>query len=91
MAGVVLCTLDTRYSIRPPSLLTVAPVGLDGVVPTLDTVKSGVYPVARGLYSNTKGEPSGLAALLIAYLYSDEGRQIISEKGFIAVARENQP
>ncbi len=64
---------------------TVAPVALDGVVPTLDTVKSGAYKVARGLYSNTKGEPSGLTALFIEYLFSTEGRQIVMEKGFIPV------
>ncbi|SDU04544.1 phosphate ABC transporter substrate-binding protein [Desulfobacula phenolica] len=64
---------------------TVAPVTLDGVKPTLDTVKSGEYKVARGLYSNTKGEPSGLAEKFMEYLLSSEGRKIVVEKGFIPV------
>ncbi|SDP68724.1 phosphate ABC transporter substrate-binding protein [Desulforhopalus singaporensis] len=64
---------------------SVAPVSLDGVAPTLDNVKSGKYPVARGLYSCTKGEPSGLAALLFDFLHSPEGRKIVEEKGFISV------
>ncbi len=64
---------------------TVAPVGLDGVVPTLDTVRSGAYTVARGLYSNTKGEPAGLAAVFIDYLLSPEGQRLAAEKGFIPV------
>ena len=64
---------------------TVAPVSLDGVTPTLDTVKSGEYKVARGLYSNTKGEPSGLTALFIEYLFTDECQQIAAKKGFIPV------
>ena len=34
---------------------SVAPVTLDGVTPSLATVKSGAYKVARGLYSNTEG------------------------------------
>jgi phosphate transport system substrate-binding protein len=64
---------------------TVAPVALDGVTPTLDTVKSGQYPVARGLYSNTKGDPTGLTKLFIAYLLTPEGQKIAAQKGFIPV------
>lgn len=64
---------------------TVAPVALDGVTPTLDTVKGGQYKIARGLYSNTKSDPSGLTRLFINYLFSPEGQKIASEKGFIPV------
>jgi phosphate transport system substrate-binding protein len=62
-----------------------APVAIDGVAPTLDNVKEGRYKVARGLYSNTKGDPEGLAKKFIDYLYSAEGQKIVSEKGFIPV------
>ncbi len=64
---------------------TVAPVALDGVVPTLDTVRKGIYKVARGLYSNTKGNPAGLAKKFIEYLYTPEGQKIVADKGFIPV------
>jgi phosphate transport system substrate-binding protein len=64
---------------------TVVPVALDGVAPTLDTVKSGQYKIARGLYSNTKGDPTGLTRLFIDYLFSGEGQKIAAEKGFIPV------
>ena len=64
---------------------TVAPVALDGVTPTLDNVKSGQYKIARGLYSNTQRDPSGLTLLFINYLFSLEGQKIASEKGFIPV------
>ncbi len=64
---------------------SVSPVALDGVVPTLETVKSGQYTVARGLYSNTKGDPQGLKRLFIDYLFSTEGQQIAAQKGFIPV------
>jgi phosphate transport system substrate-binding protein len=62
---------------------SVAPVALDGVVPTLENVKQGKYKIARGLYSNTKGEPSGLSKKFIEYLFSPEGQQIAADKGFI--------
>jgi phosphate transport system substrate-binding protein len=64
---------------------TVAPVSLDGVTPTLETVKNGQYKVARGLYSNTKGEPKGLTKSFIEYLFSAEGQQIAADNGFIPV------
>nr|WP_319492680.1 phosphate ABC transporter substrate-binding protein [uncultured Desulfobacter sp.] len=64
---------------------TVAPIALDGVTPTLKTVQTGEYKVARGLYSNTKGEYTGLAKKLITYLLSPEGQKIVAEMGFIPV------
>lgn len=65
---------------------TVKSVALDGVAPTLDNVKSGAYPVARGLYSLTRGEAQGVVAEFIAYLYTPEGQQIITAEGFIPVS-----
>jgi len=51
----------------------VKPVALDGVTPTLKTVKDGSFPIARGLYSVTKGDPSGPAKAFLDYLLSAEG------------------
>jgi phosphate transport system substrate-binding protein len=64
---------------------TVKALALDGVVPTVDTVKSKKFPVARGLYSNTKGEPKGLAKKFIEYLLSTEGQSLAVANGFISV------
>ncbi|SHK06318.1 phosphate ABC transporter substrate-binding protein, PhoT family [Desulfatibacillum alkenivorans DSM 16219] len=64
---------------------SVAGVALDGKAPTLENVKSGEYGVARGLYSNTKGEPTGLTQLFINYLMSDEGQALAAAKGFVPV------
>lgn len=64
---------------------SVVPVTLDHVTPSLETVKSGQYKVARGLFSNTKGEAKGLAQQFIAYLLSPEGQKIAADKGFIPV------
>jgi phosphate transport system substrate-binding protein len=63
----------------------VSPVALDGIIPTLDTVKAGEYTVARGLYSNTKGAPKGLAKKFLNYLLSDKGQKLVADKGFIPV------
>jgi len=64
---------------------TVAVVAVDGVAPNNETVTSGKYPIARGLYSNTKGEPAGLTKKFIEFLYTAEGQKIISANGFIPV------
>lgn len=64
---------------------SVTPVALDGVTPTLETVANGQYRVARGLYSNTRGEPGGLTRRFIEYLFTSEGQQIVVDKGFIPV------
>lgn len=60
-------------------------VDLDGITPTIDTVKSKKYPVSRGLYSNTKGVPTGLAKKFIEYLLSPEGQSLAVANGFISV------
>jgi len=64
---------------------TVAPVVFEGVVPAIETVVSGKYAVSRGLYSNTKGEPSHLTKKFLDYLFTDEGQKIVTTSGFIAV------
>jgi len=64
---------------------SVAPAALDGVTPTLETVKSGQYKISRGLFSNTKGDPTGLTLLFIDYLFTPEGQKIAAGKGFIPV------
>jgi len=63
----------------------VTAIVLDGVKPDMDSVKSGRYKIARGLYSNTKGEAKGLAKKFIDYLLSPEGQKLAFNKGFIPV------
>ena len=62
-----------------------APVTLDGAEPTIDNVKNGSYKIARGLFSNTKGEPKGLVKKFIDFLFSPEGQELVTKNGFISV------
>ena len=62
-----------------------APVILDGAEPTIDNVKNGSYKIARGLFSNTKGEPKELVKKFIDFLFSPEGQQIAAKNGFIPI------
>jgi phosphate transport system substrate-binding protein len=62
---------------------TVAALAIDAVEPTFENVTSGKYPIARGLYSNTKGNPAGLTKKFLEFLYTTDGQKIISANGFI--------
>jgi len=64
---------------------TVAPVALDGIMPTIETVRKSTYGISRGLFSNTKGDPVGLKKKFIDFLYTPEGMKIIEKHGFIPV------
>lgn len=58
---------------------------IDGVKPSLETVKDGSYRIQRKLYLVTKGEPEGLAATFIDYCLSDKIQEGIVKEHFIPV------
>jgi phosphate transport system substrate-binding protein len=58
-------------------------ISLDGVMPTIDNIKKGAYPLARKLYFVTLGEPSAGARAFTDYILSPAGQQIAIENGFI--------
>lgn len=64
---------------------TVSPLELDGIAPTIENIRTGKYPVARGLFSNTKHDPKGLTKRFLDYLFSPEGQKIVANHGFIPV------
>ena len=64
---------------------SIAPVALNGVMPTPANVEQGKYEIARGLYSSTKGDPSGLTKKFIEYLFKQEAQDIVTEKGLIPI------
>ncbi|MCX6672930.1 MAG: phosphate ABC transporter substrate-binding protein [Methanothrix sp.] len=60
-------------------------ISLDGIQPTIESIKSGAYPLARKLYFITLGEPSSGARAFIDYVLSPGGQQIAVENGFIPI------
>ncbi len=59
---------------------------INGVAPSVSNVLNGSYTINRPLLLISNGEPSGLAKAFIEYILSDEGQQIIKNKGFVPVA-----
>ncbi|MFQ6100409.1 MAG: phosphate ABC transporter substrate-binding protein [Anaerolineae bacterium] len=56
------------------------------VLPTIETVNSGDYPIARDLYVYTAGEPQGTIAVYLDWLRSPEGQEIVEELGFVPLS-----
>ena len=52
------------------------------VLPSVETVNDGSYPVARPLYMYTAGEPAGLIATYLTWIRG-EGQGLVSELGFV--------
>ncbi|SFG06492.1 phosphate ABC transporter substrate-binding protein, PhoT family [Desulfotomaculum arcticum] len=59
---------------------------VDGVTPTLATISSGEYKIARPLLLITKDTPNAQEQLFINYLLSEKGLKVVEEMGFIPAA-----
>lgn len=65
-------------------------LSIDGMVPSQEAAADGSYTVTRLLYMNTKGEPEGLTKLFVDYIYSPDGKEYISQSGYIPYLPENR-
>jgi phosphate transport system substrate-binding protein len=52
------------------------------VTPSVDTAIDGTYPIARPLFMYTRGEPTGAVKEYLDWILSDEGQNIIRDKGY---------
>jgi phosphate transport system substrate-binding protein len=52
------------------------------VLPTIETVNDGSYPVSRPLYMYTAGEPTGTVAEYLNWVLSD-GQEFVAQLGFV--------
>jgi len=63
----------------------VKPLVFDGVAPTNENVKKGIYKIFRPVYFLTNGEPGRLAQKFINFMLSDEAQSIIKKDGLISI------
>jgi phosphate transport system substrate-binding protein len=70
----------------------VKPLTVNDVACTEETVLAGKYPIARPLYMYTNGRPSAGTPLcdFINLCLTKEGKKIIAETGFVALAEEKK-
>jgi len=58
-------------------------VAVNGVKPTVKTINSGDYVLARPLYYLTNGEPTGLAKEFIEFTLGEKGQKIVKDVHFV--------
>ena len=84
--------VKTRVSTTPSAIgflglgfvdKSVKTIAVDGVSPSVITVKNGSYKVSRPLYLYTNGQPSGPVKQFIDLPNTVAGKAIISELGFV--------
>ena len=72
------------YVTDDQKVVAVAPAeGQPYVLPAIDTVKDGTYPIARDLYIYTIGEPQGAILAYLEWIMGTEGQAIVKELGFV--------
>ena len=71
--------------VTPDQKTVAVAVGPDGpfVLPTIETVNSGAYPIARDLYMYTAGDPDEVIAAYLAWIVSPQGQAIVGDLGFV--------
>lgn len=61
------------------------------VRPSIETVNSGTYPIARDLYIYTIGQPAGVVKEYLDWIFSEEAQTIVSDLGFVPVGAPHYP
>jgi phosphate transport system substrate-binding protein len=72
------------YVTADQKVVAVAPAsGQPYVLPTVETVENGSYPIARELYIYTIGQPQGAIRDYLTWILGTEGQAIVQESGFV--------
>ncbi|MDP3427902.1 MAG: hypothetical protein Q8S17_11070, partial [Humidesulfovibrio sp.] len=56
---------------------------VEGVGGSVENTLNGTYPISRGLYLSSNGEPTGDVAKLVNYILSDEGQKIVASVDYV--------
>lgn len=64
-------------------------IAVDGdspfVEPSSETASAGEYPLSRNLLMYTSGEPTGVLAEYLNWIFSADGQQIVANLGFVSL------
>jgi phosphate transport system substrate-binding protein len=56
------------------------------VLPSIESVNQGTYPIARDLYMYTSGQPAGQIARYLEWIVSPAGQTIVAKLGFVTLS-----
>ncbi len=57
------------------------------IIPSVETVNNGSYPIARDLYMYTAGQPAGAVLEYMDFIFSTEAQEIVASLGFVPIQR----
>ena len=77
--------LGMGYASKRTKSLQVSGDGKEFYLPTIDNVTKKTYPLSRGLYFYTNGEPQGVTKQFIEFALSSKGQQQFIDTGFVPV------
>ncbi|MBI5231253.1 MAG: PstS family phosphate ABC transporter substrate-binding protein [Coriobacteriales bacterium] len=60
---------------------------VDGVAATPEGVVSGEYPLSRGLYMYSNGEPADAMKAYLEWILGADGQKVVEEQGFVPLAQ----
>jgi phosphate transport system substrate-binding protein len=72
----------TMYANPDAKLLRV-----NGVAPTPENIRSGLYPFVADFYAVTRGEPTGDTKLFIDWILSNGGQELIEKTGYVPLTK----
>lgn len=74
------------YITDDEKVISIADIGSsEYIIPSIDTVNDGTYPIARDLYMYTTGAPSEAVLKYLEWIYSPEAQEIVRELGFVPI------
>ncbi len=74
------------YITSEVKVIGIAPAdGKPAVLPSVETVNSGKYPIARDLYMYTPGEPTGAVKAYLEWVVTPEAQEIVRQLGFVPI------
>lgn len=62
-------------------------LSVNGVEPTVDTIRSGEYPITNEFYAVTAGSDNPHVEAFIEWILSDEGQEIVEKTGYVPVGK----
>jgi len=61
-------------------------ITVEGVEPSVETIKNGTYPISRGLYNYYReGDLNGMGLAYLDFIQSNEGQEIALDTGFVPI------
>jgi phosphate transport system substrate-binding protein len=64
----------------------IKPLKVDGVEATIDTVLDQSYPLSRGLYMYSNGQPDGAGQAYVDWILGTDGQKVVEEQGFVPLS-----